>query len=77
MATETKVETLGCGCEWQIDIPELVARCALPCVDHPRDRGRQGLLPKPLPSGFMFVEWISRNVRRQPKHRGEGNVGRG
>ena len=66
MPTETKVETLGCGCEWQIDIPELVARCTSPCLEHAKDRGRQGLLPKPLPSDFTFVEWISQNVRRQP-----------
>ena len=66
MATRTKAETLGCGCEWQIDIPELVARCTSPCLEHAKDRGRQGLLPKPLPPGFTLVQWISRNVRRQP-----------
>lgn len=66
MATETNIETLGCGCEWQMDSPELVARCAVPCPAHLRDRGRQGLLPKPLPADFTFVDWISRNVRRQP-----------
>ena len=66
MPTETTMETLGCGCEWEIDIPELVTRCTSQCVSHPKDRGRQGLLPKPLPPGFTFVEWISKNVRRQP-----------
>ena len=66
MATETKTETLDCGCEWQIDIPELATRCTAPCSSHPKDRGRQGLLPKPLPAGFMFIEWIAKNVRRYP-----------
>lgn len=65
MATETKTETLGCGCEWQIDFPELIARCATTCAEHPRDRGRPGLLPKPLPLDFTFSAWIAVNVRRE------------
>ena len=72
IATETNVEMLACGCEWQMDVPELVARCAAQCSDHRRDRGRQALLPKPLPAGFAFVDWISANVRHQPHTRTSG-----
>jgi len=64
MATETKTETLGCGCEWEIDFPELVTRCRTACASHPKDRGRPGLLPKPLPAGFSFDTWVTQNVRR-------------
>ncbi len=64
MPTETQREVLDCGCVWEVDMPELATRCVTQCQDHPKDRGRLGLLPKPLPAGFAFTDWIFRNVRR-------------
>jgi hypothetical protein len=64
MATATSTEVLDCGCIWEIDTPELATRCLSQCETHLKDRGRIGLLPKPLPRGFTFVDWISKNVRR-------------
>ena len=64
MTTETRIEKLVCGCEWQVDYHDLVTRCLAVCAGHPKDRGRPGLLPKPLPADFTFVGWIDANVRR-------------
>ena len=64
MTTETKTETLPCGCEWQIDLLALSTRCTSACAGHAKDRGRPGLLPKPLPADFTFAGWIEQNVRR-------------
>lgn len=64
MTTETKTETLDCGCQWLIDFPALTTRCEVTCADHRRDRGRPALLPKPLPDDFTFAGWIATNVRR-------------
>lgn len=64
MTTETKVEILACGCEWRVDLSTLTASCATTCAEHPKDRGRPGLLPKPLPADFTFDGWIAANVRR-------------
>ncbi len=64
MPTETTTERLECGCQWEIDSPELRTRCTATCAAHPKDRGRLGLLPKPLPAGFTFTGWIAQNVRR-------------
>lgn len=65
MPTETTTEVLDCGCTWEIDVPELATRCVGQCADHDKDRGRLGLLPKPLPEGFTFRGWIASNVRRK------------
>ncbi len=65
MATTTEV--LECGCVWNIERPDLSIRCVSPCEAHPKDRGRIGLLPKPLPADFTFVDWISRNVYRSTR----------
>ena len=64
MTMDTKTEALGCGCEWEIDYSHLAVRCATACAGHPKDRGRPGLLPKPLPAGFTLADWIAQNVRR-------------
>lgn len=61
---ETTTELLSCGCEWQIDYLALSTRCTVACAKHPKDRGRPGLLPKPLPADFTFPGWIAQNVRR-------------
>lgn len=64
MPTNTTTEVLDCGCVWEIDTPALATRCVSQCGDHEKDRGRLGLLPKPLPEDFTFTAWISKNVRR-------------
>lgn len=64
MPTDTTTEILDCGCVWEVDVPELATRCVSQCDAHPKDRGRIGLLPKPLPADFTFLGWIQRNVRR-------------
>ena len=60
----TTSEALDCGCVWEIDTPELATRCVRQCELHEKDRGRLGLLPKPLPEDFTFRDWIAKNVRR-------------
>ncbi len=64
MATETNTEILECGCEWEIDLPALTTRCRTTCAAHPKDRGRPGLLPKPLPADFTLAAWVAKNVRQ-------------
>ena len=60
----TTTEALECGCVWEIATPALSTRCISQCASHPKDRGRLGLLPKPLPADFLFTDWIAKNVRR-------------
>ncbi|MQC16764.1 MAG: hypothetical protein DWG82_00855 [Chloroflexi bacterium] len=60
----TTTEVLECGCTWEVTTPALSTRCVAPCELHPKDRGRLGLLPKPLPADFTFLDWIAANVRR-------------
>ncbi|MDA0302520.1 MAG: hypothetical protein O2822_08325 [Chloroflexi bacterium] len=55
-------EVAECGCEWRIDHSDLSACCVQPCGEHPKYRGRMGLLPKPLPDDFTFAGWIATNV---------------
>jgi hypothetical protein len=64
MTAETKREVLSCGCEWELDFSILTTRCTVACVAHPKDRGRPGLLPKPLPAEFSIADWVAQNVRR-------------
>ncbi|MEI7925710.1 MAG: hypothetical protein WCI61_05940 [Chloroflexota bacterium] len=64
MAGEKTTEALPCGCEWEMDYAVLATRCAVACPAHAKDRGRPGLLPKPLPAGFSIAEWVAQNVRR-------------
>lgn len=64
MTTETKIEALSCGCQWEVDLSILSTRCAVACAAHAKDRGRPGLLPKPLPADFSIADWVAQNVRR-------------
>lgn len=58
MPTETQREVLDCGCVWEVDMPELATRCVTQCEDHPKDRGRLGLLPKPLPARRAMAQLL-------------------
>jgi len=64
MTALTKTEALPCGCEWEIEFANLITRCTIACEAHAKDRGRPGLLPKPLPEGFLIADWVAQNVRR-------------
>lgn len=55
----TGVETLGCGCEWEIDITESVARCLSACRHHREKLGEYQALAKPLPPAMTFADWLS------------------
>lgn len=64
MTAETRREALSCGCEWELDFSILTTRCTIACAAHAKDRGRPGLLPKPLPAEFSIADWVAQNVRR-------------